>query len=82
MKAYGKKYINHIKCTICKKEMDTGMCYTKLGMWIKTKVITRRHWHTKAEVYGKKCLESICQQLTENEMYSYIKEYYIKEKLV
>lgn len=49
-----KKYINHIKCTICEKAMDTGMCYTKLGMWIKTKIITRRHWHTKAEVYGKK----------------------------
>lgn len=33
--------------------MDTGMCYTKLERWFKTKIIKRKHWHTKAEVLGK-----------------------------
>ena len=33
--------------------MNTGMCYTRLGRWIKTKMIKRKHWHTKAEVLGK-----------------------------
>lgn len=33
--------------------MNTGICYTRLELWIKTKIIKRKHWHTKAEVLGK-----------------------------
>lgn len=48
-----KQHINYITCKICGKEMNTGMCYTRLGRWIRTKAIKRKHWHTKAEVLGK-----------------------------
>lgn len=53
MSVIKKKHINYITCKICGKEMNTGMCYTRLGRWIRTKMIKRKHWHTKAEVLGK-----------------------------
>lgn len=51
-----KKHINNLKCKICGAELSTGWCYTKLGRWIKTKIIKRKHWHTYAEI--------VCKQAT------------------
>lgn len=48
-----RKHINYITCKICNKKMDTGMCYTMLERWIRTKIVKRKHWHTKAEVVFK-----------------------------
>lgn len=48
-----KKYGCVVICNICNKEIDTGLCYTKLGRWVKTKILLRKHWHTKAEVMFK-----------------------------
>ena len=53
MRNIKRKHINYITCNICGKKMDTGMCYTKLERWLKTKIIKRKHWHTKAEVLVK-----------------------------
>lgn len=53
MNVIKKQYISYITCKICGKEMNTGICYTRLGVWIRAKIIKRKHWHTKAEVLGK-----------------------------
>lgn len=54
MRNIKRKHITYITCKVCGKKMDTGMCYTKLGRWLKAKFIKRKHWHTKAEILGKK----------------------------
>lgn len=49
-----KKYIAYVTCNICGKSMNTGMCYTRFEIWLKSKIIKRKHWHTRAEIVSKK----------------------------
>jgi hypothetical protein len=46
------KYKTEFKCNICGLEFSTGECKTKIGMWIRKKMIMKKHYHTKAEVAG------------------------------
>lgn len=43
-------YKTEMKCKICGMELSTSNCKTKIGNYIKRKIIMRKHYHTKGEV--------------------------------